>query len=362
VSTKNIIATLIAIAMGIWLFSGELTSNTANAGEEDEVQSNDDQIPFVRGMESLATPRNLYLEVRAQTEANRTVQIKSEIAGVIEAVPGLKGTQVKAGDLLCKIAVDARQSELNEASASLKSMQLEYDGVIDLKKRGLQSQINVAQAKAKLEADKTRTKRAELALTKTEIRAPFAGVIEMQQVEIGDFLSTGQVCVTLMEIDPMLVIGQVAEKNINSLSMGDDVEVELITGDAFIGKVSFIGRSPDATTRAYPVEVTVTDPGQKIRAGMTAQMRVPTGKELAHLISPASLVLNDEGVVGIRTVENKIVRFIPVKIIGEDPGGVWVSGVPQRTQIITVGQEDVFEGQLVRISLSPIASIVGLNR
>lgn len=95
---------------------------------------------------------------------------------------------------------------------------------------------------------------------------------------------------------------------------------------------------------------------------MTAQMRVPTGSEFAHLISPASLVLNDEGVVGIRIVENDFVRFVPVNIVGEDPGGVWVGGAPERAQIITVGQEDVFEGQMVRISLSPITSLVGLNR
>ena len=361
-STKNIIAIIIAIAMGIWLFSGEIASNLAIASEEDEIQTEEEQIPFVRGVASVATQRNLYLEVRAKTEANRMVQVRSEVSGVVEALPGLKGTHVKAGDLLCKIAVDTRQSELDEARASLKSMQLEYDGILDLKGRGLQSEINVSQAKAKLEADKTRTKRAELALTKTEIRAPFAGVVETQQVEIGDFLATGQVCVTLMEIDPMLVVGQVAEKSINRLSLGDTVEVELITGDAFVGEVSFIARAPDSTTRAYPVEVTVADPGQKIRAGMTAQMRVPTGSEFAHLISPASLVLNDQGVVGIRIVENNVVHFVPVNIIGEDPGGVWVSGVPERAQIITVGQEDVFEGQLVRISLSPIASIVGLSR
>lgn len=361
-STKNIVAIFIAIAMGVWLLSGEMGSNLANAAEDDQVQSDGEQTPFVRGIESVATTRNLYLEVRAQTEANRIVQVRSEVAGVVEALPGLKGTHVKQGDLLCKIAVDTRQSDLDEARASLKSMQLEYNGIVDLKKRGLQSKINVSQANAKLEANKSRTKRAELALTKTEIRAPFAGVVEMQQVEIGDFLATGQVCVTLIEIDPMLAVGQVAEKNINSLALGDRVEVELITGDTYEGEVSFIARAPDSTTRAYPVEVTVADPDQNIRAGMTAQMRVPTGSEFAHLISPASLVLNDEGVVGIRIVENDFVRFVPVNIVGEDPGGVWVGGAPERAQIITVGQEDVFEGQMVRISLSPITTLVGLNR
>lgn len=361
-STKNIVAVLIAIAMGIWLVSGEMGSNLAIAAEEDEIQPSDDQTPFVRGIESVATTRNLYLEVRAQTEANRMVHVKSEVAGVVKALPGLKGTHVSAGDLLCKIAVDTRQSDLDEARASLKSMQLEYNGIIDLKQRGLQSEINVSQARAKLEANKSRTKRAELALIKTEIRAPFAGVVETQQVEIGDFLATGQVCVTLMEIDPMLAVGQVAEKNINRLALGDRVEVELITGDAYVGAVSFIARAPDSTTRAYPVEVTVADPDQNIRVGMTAQMRVPTGSEFAHLISPASLVLNDEGLVGIKIVEDSVVRFVPVNIVGEDPGGVWVGGAPERAQIITVGQEDVFEGQVVRISLLPINALVSLSR
>ena len=158
-STKNIVAIFIAIAMGVWLLSGEMGSNLANAAEDDQIQSAGEQTPFVRGIESVATTRNLYLEVRAQTEANRIVQVRSEVAGVVEALPGLKGTHVKQGDLLCKIAVDTRQSDLDEARASLKSMQLEYNGIVDLKKRGLQSKINVSQANAKLEANKSRTKR-----------------------------------------------------------------------------------------------------------------------------------------------------------------------------------------------------------
>ena len=121
-STKNIVAIFIAIAMGVWLLSGEMGSNLANAAEDDQIQSAGEQTPFVRGIESVATTRNLYLEVRAQTEANRIVQVRSEVAGVVEALPGLKGTHVKQGDLLCKIAVDTRQSELDEARASLRSM------------------------------------------------------------------------------------------------------------------------------------------------------------------------------------------------------------------------------------------------
>ncbi|MDZ7684599.1 MAG: hypothetical protein U5O39_06000 [Gammaproteobacteria bacterium] len=71
-------------------------------------------------------------------------------------------------------------------------------------------------------------------------------------------------------------------------------------------------------------------------------MRVPIGREPAHLISPASMVLNDEGVMGVRIVDdNDTVRFKPIKVVSESPDGVWVSGLPERVRLITVGQEEV---------------------
>ena len=356
--SKRSIALGIALAMGAWLLSGELVSNTLIASEAKKSPV-EKTIPTVRGIESLAMQRQNVLAVRGQTRANRSVQVRAEVAGKIVSLPAVKGTQVKAGDLLCQIAVDTRQSELDEARAQLKSAQLEYDGVLDLKRRGLQSEINVAKASASLESARARAKQGELALLKTRMTAPFAGVIESQPVEIGYYLSPGQVCVTLMEIDPMLVIGQVSEKNIGQVALKDEVRVSLITGEQFTGTISFISRVPDASTRTYPIEVTVSEPADQMRAGMTADMLVPVGIELAHLISPASLVLNDEGNIGVRIVDDSdMVRFAEVKVISEEADGVWVKGLPVRIRLITVGQEEVFDGQVVSIDLTPLAALV----
>ena len=149
--SKRSIALGIALAMGAWLLSGELVSNTLIASEAKKSPV-EKTIPTVRGIESLAMQRQNVLAVRGQTRANRSVQVRAEVAGKIVSLPAVKGTQVKAGDLLCQIAVDTRQSELDEARAQLKSAQLEYDGVLDLKRRGLQSEINVAKASASLES------------------------------------------------------------------------------------------------------------------------------------------------------------------------------------------------------------------
>ena len=105
--------------------------------------------------------------------------------------------------------------------------------------------------------------------------------------------------------------------------------------------------------------MTVNEPGDQIRAGLTAEMFVPMGQQRAHLISSASLVLDDDGVMGVRIVDsNNIVRFKKISILSEDVSGVWIGGLPDNANIITVGHEEVFEGQTVKVDLTPLGSYV----
>ena len=359
VSNKNLLVTFFVIGMTVWVFSGELMNNIVTADETTVVAEPSKEVQLVRGVKSLADRQTVYLDVRGQTRANRIVQVKSEISGKVEAMPGEKGNRVKAGDVLCRVAVDARENEYQEAIADLNSAQLEFNGFSDLNKRGLQSEIVLAKAEAALEQTKTRAKLAKLALEKTAIVAPFDGVVDSQPVEVGDFLTPGATCVTLIETDPILVVGQVAEKNIHQLALKDEVRVDLITGQQLSGVVSYIGHSPDMTTRTFPVEITVANPGADIRVGLTSDMRVPVGEEEVHLISPASMVLDDSGSIGVRTVDEfDRVRFHIVEVVGEGPAGIWVKGLPAEINLITVGQEEVYEGQVVKIDFSPLADLV----
>lgn len=358
-SNKHLLVTFIVIAMAVWMFSGEFAHNTVTADEASEaVVSPASDLTLVRGIESVAQPQVVHLDVRGQTRANREVQVKAEVAGRIEALPGEKGTHVARGDLLCKLAEDARGTEHEQALAELESATLEYEGLLDLNKKGLQSEVMLAKAKAALKQSKTRAKQAELALRKTEIVAPFDGIVADQSVEIGDYLTPGNTCVSLIEVNPVLIAGQVAEKNIGSLKLDDEVDVELITGEKLNGIVSYIGHKPEKTTRTFPIEVTVANPAWEVRTGLTATMRVPVAEETVHLISAASLVLNDAGIVGVRIVDaDSRVRFIDVQVVNESYQGVWVKGLPEKVSLITVGHEEVIEGQEVRIDFTPVTAL-----
>lgn len=358
-SNKHLLVTFIVIAMAAWMFSGEFAHNTVTADEASELAvSPASELTLVRGIESVARPQVVYLDVRGQTRANREVQVKAEVAGRVEVLAGEKGTRVAKGDLLCKLAEDSRGSEYEQALAELESATLEYEGLLDLNKKGLQSEVMVAKAKAALKQSKTRARQTELALEKIQIVAPFDGIVAAQSVEIGDYLTPGSVCVSLIEVNPVLIAGQVSEKNIGSLNLNDAVDVELITGQKLSGIVSYIGHKPEKTTRTFPIEVTVANPAWEVRTGLTATMRVPVAEESVHLISAASLVLNDAGLVGVRVVDkDSRVRFLNVQVINESYQGVWIKGLPEKVKLITVGHEEVIEGQEVHIDFTPVTAL-----
>lgn len=368
-SSKQLVVGFTVAMMALWVFSGQWSNSTVEAEEVSHQQHARLDGPasassasgalsnalvtkqvntLVRAVQSKAETKTLFLDVRGQTAANRMVQVKSEVAGKVIAIAGEKGSAVKKGDPLCRVAEDARRADYTQALAELESARLEYDGFVDLNKKGLQSEIVLARAKAVLQQSKTRTEDARLALAKTSITAPFNGVVTEQQVEVGDYLSPGGICVSLMEVDPMLVVGQIAEKNIGRVSVDGEVKIQLITGEMLIGRVTYAGHAPNEKTRTYPVEVTIKNTGSIIRAGLTAQMQIPVGEERVHLISPASLVLDDAGTVGVRVVDrDDRARFMPVEIADEKPAGIWVKGLPNFVNLITVGHEEVSEGQLV---------------
>ncbi|MFT4798071.1 MAG: multidrug efflux system membrane fusion protein [Candidatus Azotimanducaceae bacterium] len=357
-SNKNFIALMIGVSMAIWLLSGSFSGDQVNAAENGETAERESLFK-VRALESQAREQGTSLDVSGQTEANRVVTVRAEVAGRIDQMPVVKGDVVKTGDVLCHLAIDTRQSDLEQSKAAFKSAELEYKGLQDLHKRGLQSEVNLARAEAALATARTDVNRSELALLKTNIVAPFNGVVEQQLVEEGDYLNVGQSCVTVIEIDPIIVKGQVAERNVNQVVLGREVSVQLITGESLVGEITFVARSPDSITRTFPIEVTVNDPGPSIRAGISARLQVPLGSQMAHLISPAALVLNDAGKMGVRIVEDSgIVRFKIVNVVSESMEGIWVNGLPERVTLITVGHEEVFDGQQVEVDLTPLGAIV----
>jgi multidrug efflux system membrane fusion protein len=288
--------------------------------------------------------------LRGKTENKRTVSVKAETAGRIVERPVERGERVEAGEVLCQISLEDRYAKLTEMREAFNQAQIEYQGSLKLKERGFQSDTAIAQTKARLAAAEAQVQRSEIEIQRTYVRAPFAGVVEDVHQEVGDYVTPGAACVTVVDLNPMLLVGRVAEKDVQLLELDQHVTGLLSDGTEVTGPVSFIGQQSDPATRAYAVEIQVPNADYALRSGLTTEIRVPVAQVLAQKISPALFALNDLGQIGVRTVdESGKVRFHPVQIVRDTPDGVWVSGLPEVATLITVGQELVVPGELVEV-------------
>lgn len=289
--------------------------------------------------------------LRGRTQATRSVLVKSETAGLVAQTPVLQGTVVRQGQVLCRLSVDARQAALDQARANFRSAQLQQQANVELARRNFRSATQVAQGQANLDAAQAAVRAAEIALRQVDIRAPFAGVFDHRDAEIGTYLSPGQSCGTMIELDPLLIVGDVPETDAAKLAVGAPAVANLVEGQILHGKIRYVAHDADPTTRTYHLEIVVPNPGLAIRSGLSADVRIAAGRGPAHLAPVSALVLDSAGRQGLRYVtDGDRVAFAPVTVMEQTPQGAWVRGLSGPTRVITVGQSYVTEGQKVRVA------------
>ena len=313
--------------------------------------------PAVVVTRSLAEPFRDQLALRGRTEADRRVEVRAEIAGLVASAPIRKGAMVAKGDVLCRLAPGERPAALAEARAALRRAEVEHQAALRLSEKGFTAETESLTREAQLEAARAGVMRAEIALERMAMRAPFDGVLESDTAELGALLQPGSVCATLIALDPITLVGFVAERDVDRLEVGAPARGRLVTGREIEGTIRFVARSADPETRTYRVEVAAPNPDLAIRDGMTAEILIDLASAPAHFVPQSALTLDRSGALGVRVVDAEgRARFRAVEILADAPDGVWLGGLPERADIILVGQEFVGDGQPVRARFAPQAA------
>ena len=208
---------------------------------------------------------------------------------------------------------------------------------------------------AAVESARAAVERAETEIARLTITAPFAGLLESDAAELGSLLQPGALCATVIQLDPIKVVGFVPETEISRVALDARAGARLNGGRQVEGRVTFVSRSADPVTRTFRVEITVPNPGLEIRDGQTAEIAIEAEGQKAHLLAASTLTLNDAGRLGVRVVDaDSRVRFVPVRVLRDTAEGVYVTGLPDEADVITVGQEYVTEGVTVAPSFEEV--------
>lgn len=348
INRSYILVFALLAAITLWFVSG--SKNKPAPTIDNSARTEQNAIPKVVTNTIYPQEHEKFLKLYGRTESDKEVKVKAQTAGLVVRTPVQEGRFVKRGTLLCLQDVDARKARLDQARALLRTRELEYEAAKRLVKKGFNSETQSAAAKAAYDGARASVSQAEIELENINIRAPFDGIVERQIAEVGEYLGPGQPCALLIDMNPLVVSGEVTEKQVAGIKVGQQVQITLATRQKLQGKVRLIETKANPTTRTFRIEVAVPNKDYTLKAGVTANLKLSAGKTLAHLIPASVLTLNDEGAIGVRVVDyNEIVQFIPVTQIDETTEGVWVTGLPESTNLIIRGQGYVRQGVKVEI-------------
>jgi membrane fusion protein (multidrug efflux system) len=285
--------------------------------------------------------------------SDESITVRPEVAGRISAIGFQEGQRVAKGATLVRLDPAINAAEVQQARANLKLAQSKYERAADLAQRNFISGQARDEAENNLRVAEAAVALADARLAKTEIKAPFAGIIGLRVVSVGDYVKEGADVVNLESIDPLKVDFRVPEMNLSQLAVGQSLTVTLdaLPGRTFEGKVYAVNPLIDAAGRSVVIRAVVHNADTMLRPGMFARVRLVTRDEKQALVVPEQAIVpqGDEQYV-FRVADGKVAR-VKVDIGQRRDGRVEVlKGLAPNDVVVTAGQLKLRDGMAVTIA------------
>ncbi|MDC1060248.1 efflux RND transporter periplasmic adaptor subunit [Alphaproteobacteria bacterium] len=338
------------------------------------------------------------IELQGQTTHNKKIDVKSETTGNILNIAFKRGDKVSKGDELIKISIENRKELLNSAKKDLdrlnkelelneknkinrlsqnkeliKLYEIEFASAKQLIDKGLSSKsklslasFNLANARsdqedilitfesqqssigAQIANVRSQLKNIELDIDKTVINSPFSGIISDKMIEESEYITPGNIMFTIIDLNPIKIQGYLSEFDVNKVSLGTKSIIENTNGLKKNGTISFISPSAETSTRTFEITIEADNADLSFKSGITTKITIAGSELKAHKIPPSILTLQDDGTVGVKAVNDEnIVIFYPTTSVKDTIDGLWVSGLPDKVNLIVTGQEYVAVGESV---------------
>ncbi len=352
---------LVLVLTGAWVVTGDFSYVGSAASQASDEASTieasataDDASVSGRALQTVGTaliPQIQHartVRVSGVTQADKTTQITARESGVIGELPATQGGRISKGDMIARLDPEGRDIQLISAEAQLKRRRTELEARAELVEKGTLPRLQLEElitAVAEAEADLAGLK-AEI--SRLDVTAPFDGVLDVINVELGSAVQPGVAVGTLIALDPIIGVGEINEQDLPLIGVDDTASLRLVSGQIVEGTVRYISREANPATRTYEVEVEVQNPDLAIPSGMTAEI-ILRGKPVLATPAPRSIItLDSRGNLGVRSVdeENKVV-FHPIDIVDDSSDALILGGIPEGARVIVTGQNIVSDDQTV---------------
>jgi len=302
-----------------------------------------------------------FLQSVGSLVAVQGVLVANEVPGIVESLAFTSGSRVEKGDLLVRLDERVDRAQLAGLIAESRLTKVEFDRLAKLLNNKSVSRSDYDQAEAALDNARAQVEAKRQLIEKKEIKAPFSGVLGIRRVDAGQYLKEGYEIVSLQSLDPIHLDFSVPEGDLPLLHMDQPVQasVKAWPGISFEGRVTAIEPRVEETTRNLRVRATIANPGEKLRPGMFARVRVILPLEESVLTLPRTAITytpyGDSVFVLEGDADQLSVRRIQVKTGEAREGRIRVvEGLSEGDRVVSAGQVKLRNGQSVAIDNSVV--------
>lgn len=300
-----------------------------------------------------------YLYAVGSLVALQGIHVTTEIAGLVEQILFESGQRTKQGELLVQLEDSIDQAQLEGLIAEQQLAELRFRRIERLFQQQTVSREQFDEAATQLDAAIAQVAAQRARIRKKAIRAPFAGLLGIRQVDVGQYLAPGAQIVPLQAVDPIYVDYSLPERYFAELAEGQQVrlEVQAYPGQTFQGKVTAINSEVDLGTRNIRVRATLDNPDGRLRPGMFAEVRSLLPERQDVLTLPRTAITYNPYGDSVFVIEKQdgdlIVQRRQVET-GETRNGrvAIVRGLKAGDRVVSAGQVKLRNGQQVQIDNS----------
>lgn len=345
-------ALIVLVGFAAWMGTGKFSSvgSAATDTKAPEAAAEQPKAP-ARTVAVVKPPRVSHaraIRISGQTEADKRAVLATRVGGVIAELPVKQGQRVKAGDLVLMLDAEEKAAAVETARQVLVQREAEAAASQRLVESGNSPKLQADIARSALALAKSQLEAAQAELARNQVKAPFDGIVDRVPVELGSAVMAGSEVATILSLDPIVAKGEISERDLRYVKIGDTADVRLVSGETVQGTVRYISREASAATRTFRLEVAVPNAQHKVPAGMTAEITVRAEPADAVVLPRSVVTLSDSGDLGIRAAdENGRVVFFPIDLIDDTANGLVLAGIPADARVIVAGQELVSEGDVV---------------
>ncbi|MGB3313300.1 MAG: efflux RND transporter periplasmic adaptor subunit [Albidovulum sp.] len=362
IKSHKIVAIIVLIAAAAWVGTGKFASvgseeaHAAEPAPDNPTESADTATAETSSLRTVAAVVPTFIDhareirISGVTGADKRAVLAARSSGIISSLTISQGDVIAADVTVMAVEGADVAAAVMTAQATLAQREQELEVAEKLFKTGNTAELQLIKVRAEKAAAEAGLSQAEAAVDRLSLRAPFAGVVDKVEVELGEWVQSGTPIATMLSLDPIVVRAEVSELDVGYVEVEDRASVRLVNGTTLQGTVRHIAREASEETRTYPVEVTLPNPDGAVPAGMTAEVSLFTQPERAVIVPRSVITLSSEGELGLRIVgQDDVAGFASVELIDDTPEGLVLTGVPEDARIIVLGQDLVRDGEKVSV-------------